>query len=127
MVGDPELAVFAAHSRRMKEKSGGKPTPAPAPAPPTPPSPPAPSPPFPPPIPPTPPAAPTPPPVPAPTPACSDIPPHAAPGKHQYSCKQQHGFGKCNPTKFPWMAGYCCRTCFHCDPKCGKQASMTGR
>jgi len=52
-------------------------------------------------------AAPTPPPVPPP---CTDISPGGG------TCVEQKSWGKCT-AKF--MAGFCCRTCFACDPKCG--------
>jgi len=56
---------------------------------------------------------PTPPP---PTPGCTDTPPD--PGT--YTCAQEKSWGKCDVKANPWMAGYCCRSCFNCDPKCGK-------
>ena len=59
-------------------------------------------------------AAPAPPTPPAPA-NCTDVPP--APGT--YSCEKQKEFGKCDVTVNPWMAGYCCKSCFNCDPKCG--------
>jgi len=64
----------------------------------------------------TPPPAPSPPPPPPPTPGCTDVPP--APGT--YSCVQQKEWGKCETKVNPWMAGFCCKSCFSCDPKCGK-------
>jgi hypothetical protein len=87
--------------------SCGKPTPLPSPSP----RPPSPLPPTPPPLP-----KPTPPPTP-----CTDTPPLPAPGDPKYTCKEQKRFGKCDSTKFPWMAGYCCRTCFDCAPGCGRK------
>jgi len=41
---------------------------------------------------------------------CSDVPPDP-----QYTCAQQESWGKCGES---WMAGYCCRSCFACSPKC---------
>lgn len=63
-------------------------------------------------------AAPAPAPTPAaptPAPPCVDVAPDA-----QYTCEQQAGWGKCDVKANPWMAGYCCKTCFKCDGKCGK-------
>jgi len=57
--------------------------------------------------------APAPPPLPG---NCTDVPP--APGT--YSCEGQKQWGKCDVKVNPWMAGYCCKSCFNCDPKCGK-------
>merc|ERR1712039_582416 len=54
-------------------------------------------------------AAPTPTPQP---PACEDQAPDT-----QYTCAQQRSWGKCTES---WMAGWCCKTCFQCDPACGK-------
>lgn len=55
-------------------------------------------------------------PTPAPAPpACVDIAPDA-----QYTCEQQAEWGKCDVKANPWMAGYCCMTCFKCDGICGK-------
>jgi hypothetical protein len=73
------------------------------------------------PLPPTPAPMPTPdplptPPAPAPTPGCADVAP--APGT--YTCAQQKSWGKCDVQANPWMAGFCCKTCFHCQPGCGK-------
>ena len=62
---------------------------------------------------------PTPPPPPAPTPGCADVSP--PPGT--YTCAQQKGWGKCDVTANPWIAGYCCKTCFDCAAGCGKTAA----
>ena len=40
---------------------------------------------------------------------CSDVPPD-----HRYSCAQQKSWGKCDVKANPWMAGFCCKTCFNC-------------
>jgi len=53
--------------------------------------------------------APTPPPTPPP---CTDQAPDA-----QSTCAQQKSWGKCSAS---FMKGWCCRTCFQCDPKCGQ-------
>lgn len=53
-------------------------------------------------------------PKPPPGPACSDTPPSKA-----YTCAQQSRFGKCDAKKFPWMVGFCCKTCFNCTAACG--------
>ena len=61
--------------------------------------------------------APPPPTPPPPTPAgCPDV----APPPAQYTCAQQKSWGKCDTAANPWMAGFCCKTCFDCDPKCGR-------
>jgi len=60
--------------------------------------------------------APAPPPPPPTPPGCTDVPP--APGT--YTCEQQKSFGKCDVKANPWMDGYCCKSCFNCDSKCGK-------
>ena len=49
-------------------------------------------------------------------PGCSDVPP--APGT--YSCAQQKSWGKCDAKANPWMAGFCCKTCFGCAAGCGR-------
>jgi len=54
------------------------------------------------------------PPAPPPAPSCTDTPPDGA-----STCAQQKEWGKCDAKKWPWMAGYCCKTCFNCDAKCG--------
>jgi hypothetical protein len=54
--------------------------------------------------------APTPPsptPPPTPGPPCADYPPDG----NNSTCAQQKGWGKCSE---PWMAGFCCATCFDC-------------
>jgi hypothetical protein len=60
---------------------------------------------------------PVPPPAPPP-PACTDVPPPHT-GPKTYSCAEQRQWGKCDVKKFPWMAGYCCHTCFNCTAGCG--------
>ena len=62
-------------------------------------------------------AVPAPPKPPAPPP-CTDMPPDK-----QYTCAQQKGWGKCDTSKFPFMKGHCCRTCFNCAPNCGRVAA----
>ena len=73
------------------------------------------------------PSAPTPaPPAPTPGPpgpSCADISP--PPG--QYTCAQQKGWGKCDVVANPWMAGFCCKTCFDCAPNCGKAKTKRTR
>ena len=60
--------------------------------------------------------SPAPPPAPPTPPGCTDDPP--APGT--YTCEQQKEWGKCDVKTNPWMAGYCCKSCFNCEAKCGK-------
>lgn len=63
-------------------------------------------------------AQPTPVPVPTPAPAptpCKDVAPDG-----QYTCAQQASWGKCDTKANPWMAGFCCKTCFNCAVQCGK-------
>lgn len=63
--------------------------------------------------PPPPPAPPTP-----PTPGCTDTSPDAN------TCAQQKSWGKCDVKANPWMAGYCCESCFNCavESPCGTPA-----
>eukprot|EP00040_Diaphanoeca_grandis_P023279 m.126331 g.126331 ORF g.126331 m.126331 type:complete len:652 (+) comp29197_c0_seq1:134-2089(+) len=42
-------------------------------------------------------------------PTCTDTPPSTT-----YTCAQQASWGKCNVTAFPFMAGFCCKTCSNC-------------
>lgn len=56
----------------------------------------------------------------APTPSCDDIPPAG----NDYTCAEQKSWGKCDTKANPWMAGYCCKSCFNCDPSCGKAESL---
>jgi mannan endo-1,4-beta-mannosidase len=54
---------------------------------------------------------------PTPAPQCKDVP---VPGTPAYTCAQQKSWGKCDVKVNPWMAGYCCKSCFNCAPGCGK-------
>ena len=50
-----------------------------------------------------------------PSPSCTDTPPSG----NSYTCAQQKAWGKCDTKANPWMAGYCCKTCFDCAAGCG--------
>ena len=52
---------------------------------------------------------------------CTDVPPAG----NSYSCAQQKAWGKCDVGANPWMAGFCCKTCFGCQPGCGKKTAET--
>ena len=53
-----------------------------------------------------------------PSPSCTDTPPSG----NTDTCAEQKAWGKCDAKANPWMAGYCCKTCFDCAPGCGKRA-----
>lgn len=57
-------------------------------------------------------AAPSPKPSPGP---CVDQAPDS-----QNTCAQQKSWGKCTES---FMVGFCCKTCFQCDPACGKKGA----
>jgi len=53
-------------------------------------------------------------PTPPPTPSCPDEAPDST-----YTCMQQKSWGKCTES---WMVGWCCQTCYGCDPACGSSS-----